>query len=351
MSRGGNAGSGSGGGTERAASIGQSRDETIAARLLNAGNGRLNAGFVSNTCFTVIDWTIHKFADLASALRSAQEVRDEVSREGYQGNVEYLRFIDVLLPVILKVLSEGQPVLWTCPPEVRTRLLNEPPNKHPHGQEALHNGLRYLLLETLHRLVHHDPLQQHVSSIMNLLLKLMETENEENAILALKVIIDLHRSYKDHIGSTASGFLELVKQAYQNMHEVVLKAFGDEKGQGISTDEDEDPNSVTVNTPHTASISVEAGTPGSLPAATPGPLQTSAPPLSARSITSTGNAFQAESPLIRRLPLGMKSLKLLAECPIAVVFLFQTYRDIVPNELRAFVPLVFSVSVCLPSSQ
>ena len=258
-----------------------------------------------------------------------------------------MRFIDILLPVIIKVLSEGQPILWTCPPEVRTRLLNEPPNKHPHGQEALQNGLRHLLLETLHRLGHHDPLRLHAPALTTMLLKLMETENEENAILAVKIIIDLHRSYKDHIGSTASGFLELVKQAYQNMPEVVMKAFGDENGQGMSTEDDDDNAAITANTPHTASVMGEAGTPGNMSAATPVTSHSSVPPPSARSITSTGTSVQMESHPIRKLPLGMKSLKLLAECPIAVVFLFQTYRDIVPNELRVFVPLVFSVRVDL----
>lgn len=279
-------------------------------------------------------------ADICLKLRAAQDLRDDVSRESYQREPDYLRFIELLLPVIINQLSTAtQPVLWSCASaEVRQRLVQEgtaQASKHPHGVEALQNGLRYLLLETLHRFGHQEPLRAHAANLMQLLLKLMETENEDNAILALKIVIDLHRSYKDTIGNTAAGFLDLVKQVYANMPEVIRKTFGDENGKGTATDEDDDAVAATPAAGH------ESGTPGSTSAPTPGSA-----PLSARSATLTGTAISssADSQPIQKLPAGMKSLKLLAECPIAVVFLFQTYRDIVPTELKIFVPLVFSVS-------
>lgn len=238
--------------------------------------------------------------------------------------------------------------MWGCAPEIRSRLISEGASKYPHAQEALQNGLRHLLLETLHRLGHHEPLRAHASTLMTLLLKLMESENEDNSILALKIIIDLHRSYKDTIGNTAVGFLDLVKKVYGNMGEVIAKTFGDENGNGFAEDDD-DSNVATSATGGAAAgggAGGEAGTPGSTSAPTPAQAQTPGSatlPVSARSTTS--QSVGGDNPPIRRLPQGMKSLKLLAECPIAVVFLFQTYRDIVPNELRIFVPLVFQVSV------
>jgi transformation/transcription domain-associated protein len=122
------------------------------------------------------------------------------------------------------------------------------------------------------------------------------------------------------------------------MPEVIAKIFGDEYGNG---NEDSD-DLATAATPHSASAGQDVATPGSAGGSTSNPPP-SAPPLSARSITSTTSFAGSlpEAPPIRKLAPGMKSLKLLAECPIAVVFLFQTYRDIVPNELRVFVPLVF----------
>lgn len=278
--------------------------------------------------------------DIGLKLRSAQEVRDEVSRDGYQGNIEYVRFIDLLLPVILKVLDDGPALQWSCPPEIKTRLVQEGPQKHPHGLEAVQNSLRYLLLETLHRLGHHEPLRPHVPALMQLMLKIMEEDNEEHAILALKIIIDLHRNYKETIDTAAQAFLDLVKQVYQNMGEVIQKTFGDENGEGaLNENGEEETSSQTEASPKDATGSTPAGTTASGSGGTPGAGPPSAGPLSAKSIAQM--QAQNDPMQIRKLPLGMKSLKLLAECPIAVVFLFQTYRDIMPRELPIFVPLIF----------
>lgn len=285
--------------------------------------------------------------DLNVKLRAAQDIRDEVSREGYSANADYLRFVEVLLPVLIFQLREGIPCSqWTCNPEVRQRLQGEGPAKHPHGTEALQSGYRHLLLEALHRLPQHEPLKAHASDLMALLLKIMETDNEDHAIIALKIIIELHRNYKDAIGSTTADFLGLVKGVYENMEEVIATTFGDENGENANSPDGSDEQSAS----NAAASTADAGTPGSTSAQTPGALAQTTPgagPLSARAL----NQQQAgQDQPIRKIPLGMKSLKLLAECPIAVVFLFQSYRDIVPNELRVFVPLVFGVRRIAPPS-
>ena len=283
-------------------------------------------------------------------LRAAQDVRDEVSREGYQANHDYIRFIEVLLPVLIAQLSEGIPTSqWTCSPEVRQRLQAEGPSKHPHGVQALQSGYRHLLLEALHRLPMHEPLKAHASDLMALLLKIMETDNEDHAIMALKIIIELHRNYKDTIGSTTSAFLDLVKAVYENMQEVIANTFGDENGDGANSPDGSEEQSAS----NAAAAAVDAGTPGSTSAQTPGGGGGAASGgAQAQTTPGTGTSArilaqqqqQGQEQPIRKIPLGMKSLKLLAECPIAVVFLFQSYRDIVPNELRVYVPLVFGVS-------
>ena len=275
-------------------------------------------------------------ADINLKLRSAQDIRDDVSRESYQGNVEYTRFIDNVLPVIMAVLSSTPPVQWVGTAEIRQRLQLEAAYKqHAHGLEVLQNGLRHLLLETLHRLPQHDPLKAHAQELMSLMLRIMETDNEEHAVIALKIVIELHRNYKDAIGTTTAAFLDLVKKTYGNMQEVVGKTFGDDDGKGTYEDEGSSPNAGAG-----AGVVNDIGTPGSLISApTPGPGNTTP-----RSMASSfQQQQQSQESSIRKIPLGMKSLKLLAECPIAVVFLFQSYRDIVPNELRVFVPLVFGV--------
>lgn len=162
---------------------------------------------------------------------------------------------------------------------------------------------RHALLETLHRLPHLEPLKTSATGLSEVLLKTMRNDNEENSTLAMKICIDLHRSYRDLLTSSVDSFLSIVKDMYTNMEGVVERIFSDEG----PTD---DGNAAAGQQPTTPALG--------------------APP-----------AERASSNL--ELPLGMHSFKLLQECPIAIVFLFQSYRDVVTREIQVFVPLIFEV--------
>ena len=267
-----------------------------------------------------------------------------------------MRFLEVLLPAIQHVLSTSPTTQWVCAAEARQRITHDYVNAskagasasaasqlHPHTADSLQNSIRHLLLEALQRFTHHDPFKPKVAELVQLLLKLMQVDNEDNAIIALKIIIDLHRSYKDVVGDTAVAFLDIVRGVYEVMPEVVAQTFGDEDGNGSAFDETADHPTVSSNadapaTPQNQAASGDGSTPAGQ-AATP---TTATMPATGRSLMLAGNNADATAlPPIRKIALGTRSLKLLAECPIAVVFLFQNYKDIVPNELRLFVPLVF----------
>jgi transformation/transcription domain-associated protein len=152
-------------------------------------------------------------------------------------------------------------------------------------------------------------------SLMNLMIHLLRVENEENAVVCVKIIIDLHRSYKDILSSTADDFLSFVKAVYDGMEDVVLEVFGGEDAEG----EDDESAAGTPSTPgHSAAAAAAAvgGTPHTGP-----------------------------------LPVGMRSFKVLTECPIAIVFLFQNYRHLVMKEVAAFTPHILKASFrfCFPS--
>lgn len=154
---------------------------------------------------------------------------------------------------------------------------------------------------------------------MTLLLALLRVENEDNAVLCMKIIIDLHRTYSRPLPTAANPdgtpgpeaapsvieasvdeFLEIVADLFRGMAAVVEETF-------------------SASTPG-------ASDPAPSPAATldegPGPQQPAAPVI---------------------LAPAMKSFKLLQDCPAAIVFIFQTYRTMVNKAISVFVPLVFEV--------
>lgn len=164
---------------------------------------------------------------------------------------------------------------------------------------------------------------------MSLLLTLLRTENEENAVLCIKIILDLHRSYsrpqnpvaptttdtatpveppaKSAMELSVDEFLKIVSDLFKGMSAVVEEQFN---------------SSSSGNTPGDSSI------PSPVPAL-------AAPPFS---IEPDTNVSVMLSP-------AMKSFKLLQECPAAIVFIFQTYRPMVETAITIFVPLVFEVSL------
>jgi len=53
-----------------------------------------------------------------------------------------------------------------------------------------------MLLEVLNRLPNNETLRPHVQRMLSLCMKLLETDNEENAVICLRIIFDLHKNFR-----------------------------------------------------------------------------------------------------------------------------------------------------------
>lgn len=56
-------------------------------------------------------------------------------------------------------------------------------------------------------------------------MNLLRVENEENAVVCVKIIIDLHRSFRHILEDQVQPFLDIVQEIYQNMEQTVKDAF------------------------------------------------------------------------------------------------------------------------------
>lgn len=56
--------------------------------------------------------------------------------------------------------------------------------------------MRKLILEMIHRLPVSEIVRPYVKSILSLMLKLLKTDNEDNVLVCLRIIIDLHKQYR-----------------------------------------------------------------------------------------------------------------------------------------------------------
>ncbi|KAK4510703.1 uncharacterized protein ATC70_005136 [Mucor velutinosus] len=234
---------------------------------------------------TTLQVYAHRLSDpnLAPALKVtiANELRDQV--EVFQ-TLEYSRFLATLIPVFVDILQNGNPVFQSNVPEQK---------------------LRNIILEIIYRLPQTDTLKEYAPELCKMLLHLLRVENEDNAVVCVKIIIDLHRSFRHVLEDQVQPFLDIVQEIFKNMEQTVKDVFD------------------APSTP------IGSATPGTNPL-----LATSPRP------NSPTAAELPESPS-KPLPKSMFSFKVLTECPIIVVLLFQSYRRFATENIMKFVPLIF----------
>ena len=156
--------------------------------------------------------------------------------------------------------------------------------------------------------------EPYAGDMVDLLLDLVRIENEENAVLCMKTIMDLERNQAKATASKVQDFLDLIQEMFQTMEQVVRDTFD------------------------TASQSTPSGMP-STPSATAQNFQSPRPSSPATSVSDLAPDQQSSNVLLK----GMQSFKVLAECPIIVVSIFQTHRQSVSANVKLFVPLIKSI--------
>nr|XP_018259603.1 transformation/transcription domain-associated protein [Kwoniella dejecticola CBS 10117]OBR81761.1 transformation/transcription domain-associated protein [Kwoniella dejecticola CBS 10117] len=248
--------------------------------------------------------------ELAFELRDTAEQTREFSF--------YEKYLAIFIPALITILGDEKSVTFV--------------------KENSEQRLRHTLIAFLQRLPHNEPLRHHLNSIMDLCVKLLKIENEENALLCIKIMIDGLRSNKEQMEPYIEPFLDLVKQMYANTKAVVEKEFGPT-------------GSLSATTPAPAPTPVAPKPPisaGPNPAA---PSPNPATPASDNSAQAQPGPPQPPNPQHTILPHALHSPKVLTECPIAVVLIFQTYKQIMQTAMLDFYPLVIDSIKIQPEPQ
>lgn len=142
---------------------------------------------------------------------------------------------------------------------------------------------------------------------------LVRNDNEDNATLCVKIISDVMRHQPKVLHPKVQPFLTLIQDLFENMGKIVWEQLDN------------------------TSLNPNVAGPPSTPGSTQTNFQSPRPGSPVASVTDLGQDLQQQSrPLLR----GMHSFKVLSECPIIVVSVFQTYRNIIQHNVKAFVPLI-----------
>lgn len=193
--------------------------------------------------------------------------------------------------------------------------------------------LRNCVLEIFHRLPTSqsppEPFEPYAHEVVDLLMDLVRTDNEDNAVLCVKIVSDIMRHQHKIMGSKVQTFLSLIQELFEQLDKVVREQLDNTSSAGPPGPPSTPGSTQTTFLPHQ-----QSPRPGS-------PVATGAPDFNA-------DASQQSN---RPLPRGMQSFKVLAECPIIVVSIFQVYRSTVAQNVKAFVPLIKSALSCQARAQ
>lgn len=291
------------------------------------------------------------------------------------------RILEALFPVWKALLLQNTKL----PPQVRATQVNR---------------CRKILLQVINRLPSNDALRPYVAQLLHLLMDVLHRDNEENALIALKTLFDLHRNYRPGLRSEVQPFLDLVQQMYKNIQNTMKKQFATPPeattgssvastptasaapsaapsaqpspttagGGGGSTPTSTAASASGVNSMAGAAANATgivkppvAPTPappiiGATPATgstiTPSPTGAVTTPAAATEAQAAG--IEAESVSIEAGEIGqarsadepicssMESFKTISELPLIIMLLFQCYPNYIESYIPVLVPLMMS---------
>ncbi|XP_072312660.1 transformation/transcription domain-associated protein isoform X2 [Eucyclogobius newberryi] len=263
--------------------------------------------FVPAPSPTVVDQTtlMKKYLQFVAALTDANtpdetklKMMQEVSEnfENVTSSPQYSTFLEHIIPRFLTFLQDGE-----------VQFLQEKPTQQ----------LRKLVLEIIHRIPTNEHLRPHIKNILSVMFRFLEIESEENVLICLRIIIELHKQFRPPISQEIHHFLDFVKQIYKDLQKVVSRYF-------------ENPQVIAENT-------------------VPSPEMVGM--ITSVLVKTAPDREDSETRTHTIIPRGSLSLKVLAELPIIVVLMYQLYKLNIHNVVSEFVPLIMNTIMLQVSPQ
>ncbi|WVZ66880.1 hypothetical protein U9M48_016041 [Paspalum notatum var. saurae] len=170
----------------------------------------------------------------------------------------------------------------------------------PQATENSEHKLRNVVIEILNRLPHSEVLRPFVLDLLKLSLRVLTQDNEDNALLAIRIVFDLLRNFRPTVEAEVQPFLDFVVSIYHNFASTVAYFF-------------DNPN---TSASMAASMSIQHLDPT---ADAPGAMQ---------------------MPGGGQLNPSTRSFKVVTESPLVVMFLFQLYSKLVQTNIPHLLPLM-----------
>ncbi|CAI5993061.1 unnamed protein product [Closterium sp. NIES-65] len=203
-----------------------------------------------------------------------------------------------------------------------------PPPPHAQLADNLEHKFRNVVLEVLNRLPHSEALQPYVPELLRAALTVLATDNEDNAMVALRIIFDLHKNFRPKLEHDVQPFLDFVCKIYQSFPATV-SFFFDEGGGG------EQMRRAAGMGDGAAGGAAGAGAGAGGLGGGPG---------------GVGGGGGAGVAVPSQLNPSTRSFRVVTECPLIVMFLFQVYPRYAGHSISVLLPLMMQcIAIVGPS--
>ncbi|CAH7675619.1 hypothetical protein PPACK8108_LOCUS10651 [Phakopsora pachyrhizi] len=287
----------------------------------SSAQGATSGGGVTQTDLeSVAAKLLDPSGDVKMKIHLTMDLRETIDLS--QRDLEFTKHLDVIISAIVEILQKTKPVFVVTTWDYKFRLL---------------------LLDVLSRIPMHEIMRPHALNVMNLLIHLIRSDSEEAVIICFKLGVDLYRSFKTILEPTVVSFFTTIIEMYDMVPKTTEDMFGDIKldrsqPEGFPTTPENTQSSLgDMNTPKSNPDGNKANMMRRAPSGTPG--------------TSGTIGLTVNDSSLNEVVPGMQSFKALQECPVAVVFLLQTYKAVVQASLPSFLPIIFKFLRTSPAPQ
>ena len=251
-------------------------------------------------------------SDLKVAFAAATELREGIE---IVHTTEFPPMLSALLPAFSSVLAHKT-------------------NPNP-DMNSLEHKLRNVVLEIISRMPSNEILRPHAPHLVAMSLDILKKDYEENALVASRIIFDLYKVYRSLPQEYVQPYLDFVQTAYRTIPTAVQRNFSFQAlvsgpPQASSTADSSDAMDTS-----SSSGKVKQGEKDAIVSTPPGPGPTGGS-------SGTGATPGGLLPTSPRPALSLKSIssfRVLTECPLIVMLMFQLY----PKFLKTNIPVLISV--------
>ncbi|KAL3934107.1 MAG: hypothetical protein SGBAC_010097 [Bacillariaceae sp.] len=253
--------------------------------------------------------------DIKVALQAAMELREGIE---IVHTVEFPILLSALLPAFTSILT--------------TRTTPNPDINSPDRK------LRNVVLEIICRMPSNEILRPHAPHLVAVALDILNRDFEENALLASRIIFDLYKVYRTLPQDYVQPYLDFVLNSYRILPTSVQRNFlfpalatvpPSEFQSKSNTNLDIDAILAEEDLSKSANTT-DAGSKDTTPKKGPPTVVATPSPTITKMVTS---------PVARLSPRSNSSFRVLTECPLIVMLMFQLY----PKFLRSNIPALINV--------